>query len=645
MIAAIGFKRLAYALAVVAAAGLAVLLAMPFLIPAEAVRAAVKTELRAVTGLEPELRGSTTLSLFPSGTATFTEVALGDNRSDPAPIVVERLTARLRFLPLLRGRVEVADVLMVRPTIAVTLAPGGSSNWSGLIETLARAVLPSATRGAAFSEIRVSEGRVIVRDDSRGIAETLSDVDVSLAWPAISKSFAATGRFTWRGETVDASVTLADFLAALVGERSGLKVRLSGAPIKLAFEGHVSHRPTLKIDGTLAADTASLREAVRWAARKPLPDGGFGRFALKAQTSVTGGTVALSRVNVELDGNTAEGVLNFVYDKGQTVQGTLATEALNLTPYVSAIRLVTAGDRGWDSAPIALEGLTGFDLDLRLSAGKVTIATAKLGRTAVVANMRAGKLTVTVGEAQAFGGVVKGSFGLAKSGAGADIRADLHFANVDLEACLGELFGVRRLEGKGQFALALDGSGDSVLAVTRSMNGSATLTSRQGALTGLNVDQLLRRLERRPLSGGGEFRTGRTPFDELTVAIKIVQGKAAVEAIRIEAATLRVAIGGSASIPTRDLDLRGTAALLTASPGGPTPAFELPFVVQGRWDDPLMLPDPQILIRRSGAAAPLLDAVRDGRGRSAVRSAIERLTGGAPAPAAETPQAEPAAQN
>ena len=45
-----------------------------------------------------------------------------------------------------------------------------------------------------------------------------------------------------------------------------------------------------------------------------------------------------------------------------------------------------------------------------------------------------------------------------------------------------------------------------------------------------------------------------------------------------------------------------------------------------------MLPDPEALIRRSGAAAPLLNAVRDQRARDAARSVIERLIGG-PAPA------------
>jgi AsmA protein len=45
-----------------------------------------------------------------------------------------------------------------------------------------------------------------------------------------------------------------------------------------------------------------------------------------------------------------------------------------------------------------------------------------------------------------------------------------------------------------------------------------------------------------------------------------------------------------------------------------------------------MLPDAQLLIQRSGAAAPLLNAVRERRARDAVRSAIESLTR-VPAPA------------
>ena len=354
---------------------------------------------------------------------------------------------------------------------------------------------------------------------------------------------------------------------------------------------------------------------------------------------MVGGTIGLSGVNIELDGNSGEGVLTF--DGRQTLQGTLAAEALDLTPYVSTVRLLTSGERGWDSKPIALDGLDGIHLDLRLSAARVNVANARLGRTAVAANLRGGNLTVAVGESQAFGGVVKGTFGLAKSSAGADFKAQLQFSNVDLEQCLGEMFGIRRLEGKGNLGFAIDSSGSSVYDLTKGLNGTAGLVSRKGAIAGFNVEQLLRRIERRPLSGGGEFRTGKTPYETLTVNLKIIQGVANVEDVRMEGPSVGLALTGSASIPARELDLRGTASLLSVAASGANasaPAFELPFMVQGPWDDPIILPDPQSRIQRSGAAQPILDAVRNRGSRDAVRSVIERLTGGG----AAQPAADPA---
>jgi AsmA protein len=86
-------------------------------------------------------------------------------------------------------------------------------------------------------------------------------------------------------------------------------------------------------------------------------------------------------------------------------------------------------------------------------------------------------------------------------------------------------------------------------------------------------------------------------------------------------------------VPTREYDLKGVASLTSAAASGDK-GFELPFVVQGPWDDPLVFPDPESLIRRSPGAAPLLDAVKDRKTRDAVRSVIERFTGGGPRPAA-----------
>ena len=161
---------------------------------------------------------------------------------------------------------------------------------------------------------------------------------------------------------------------------------------------------------------------------------------------------------------------------------------------------------------------------------------------------------------------------------------------------------------------------------------------------------MLKRLERRPLSGGGNFRNGSTPYDKLTVAVKFSDGIATAEDVRVEGPAARLTLTGTASVPAREFDLKGVASLTAAA--NAAVGFDLPFVVQGPWDDPLIFPDPESLIRRSPASAPLLDAVKDRKTRDAVKSVLERFTGGgkaaAPevvAPAASAPAAGDAKAN
>jgi AsmA protein len=270
--AASGLKRLGFVLLAASAAVTGLLIGASYLISAESVRHQALREIRAATGLEPVLRGPATVALFPNGSVSFDDVVLGDSQR-PA-LTAERLTARLRFFPLLMGRVEIADVSLHRPTIAIDIAGNRTTNWSGLIEALAREQNPGVTRTTGFSEMRIEGGVVVVRDLDRKSEEKLTGVDFSLAWPSISRSFGATGRFVWHDEPMDASVTLTDFAAALKGNKTGIKIRVAGRPIKSAFEGSISVSPTLKIEGTVAADAPSLRNALIWAGQRPLPGGG-----------------------------------------------------------------------------------------------------------------------------------------------------------------------------------------------------------------------------------------------------------------------------------------------------------------------------------------------------------------------------------
>ena len=304
--------------------------------------------------------------------------------------------------------------------------------------------------------------------------------------------------------------------------------------------------------------------------------------------------------------------------------------------------MLATNERNWNRLPISLDGLTDFDIDLRLSAASVKIAGAQLGRTAMAANMRGGKLDLAIGEAQAFGGTAKGSLGLASTDGNAAVSSRMQFIDVDLASCLGQMFGVHKLEGRGNLALNLDGSGASVLALTSTLSGVG------------EPDRARRRARRRqcramaaPPRAPAALRQWRLPQRAHPVrpvdarTLKIVQGVVSVDDMHVDGPAVRIAAGGQALVPTRELDLKGVATLISSATGN---EFALPFIVQGQWDDPIMLPDPQSLIRRSGAAAPLLDAIKDRTAGSAVRSVIDQLLASpeaSPAPAA-TPAASAA---
>src|SRR2546428_5731198 len=272
-----GMKRLGMPIAALLGLALIGLIATSWFINRDALRAAVEAQIRAVTGLDLAVKGKIEVSVFPASYVSFHDVGLkGGATADPA-LQVDVLTANLRLLPLLLRRFEIADVMMLRPHIRVIREAGGESNWTPFIETIARTMKPGADNQVSFSEIRIQDGVLSYEDAANHVSETLGDIDLSLAWPSISRSFAATGQFDWRGERVDGSISASDFVAALSGDRSGLKARLASAPLKLAFDGTVANRTSMMMEGTLTVDSASLRNALRWTGQPPPAPGRGGR--------------------------------------------------------------------------------------------------------------------------------------------------------------------------------------------------------------------------------------------------------------------------------------------------------------------------------------------------------------------------------
>ena len=71
-----------------------------------------------------------------------------------------------------------------------------------------------------------------------------------------------------------------------------------------------------------------------------------------------------------------------------------------------------------------------------------------------------------------------------------------------------------------------------------------------------------------------QFSRGSTPYDELTIAVKFSDGIATAEDVRVEGPAARLTMTGTASVPSREYDLKGMANLV--APPVPRPASSCP---------------------------------------------------------------------
>ena len=173
-------KRLGMPIAALFCVAVLALIGTSWFLNRDALRQAVEAQIRDVTGLELSVAGAIDISVMPASYISFHDVGLkGGGTSDPA-LHIDVLTANLRLLPLLLQRFEIADLTLLRPHIHVSLKPGGESNWTPFIQTIARTMKPGADNQVSFSEIRIQDGVLNYEDAATHATEKIDDILITL---------------------------------------------------------------------------------------------------------------------------------------------------------------------------------------------------------------------------------------------------------------------------------------------------------------------------------------------------------------------------------------------------------------------------------------------------------------------------------
>jgi AsmA protein len=593
----------------------------------------IASAVKASTGRELKLSGDIKLSVFPRVSLELGPASLGNppGFGDEPFLSLKSASVRVKLLPLLRKRLEVAKLEVDGLDVRLRKNAQGKGNWQ-LAETKpeaptqADAVLTPATRLESIANIRVQAGRVSY--------EGLSVENINFETGSLSgdRHIPVSATFDLKRAPSGAQMALNakfDLSEGSAGQLQFGNVNSSGTQSRPGDDRPVHWELTassLSLDlakqtlalpafaliyssahltgnarGTKILDDLSLTGSLTLeplVLREFAPRLGFTLPATRdpkalSQLSATlsyrydATAITLSQLQARLDDTTLQGNFKLLTGQSDAIQFDLAADQIDLDRY----RAPEAAPAARESSVPAKEDGGAKPLDVH---GILTV------KSAHVAKLDVTDLRVTLAakdkvmhlfplEAQLEGGRYSGNITVDAQGAIPILSVDEHLSGVDMAKLLANTAGKGRLSGRATINLKGMARGADVDADLKSLNGNLDANLADGALEGIDVAyeiSLAQALLNKSIQASAS-NSGRTKFDTFKTSVQIANGIAQTNELTIASQALKVTGQGSANLATKAVDFKLLASVITA----PARTTEIPLKVSGTYASLSVKPD------------------------------------------------------
>ena len=527
-------RKLVYALTGAVVLLAAMVLVLPGLIDWNAWKPELSAKMKELTGRTLEVYGDLTFNVLPS-----LHLAAHDVRLSNAPgaqsadmVALHTLKVSVDLVPLLMGRIEVAEIELVQPVIELERLAGGQPNWAagsggtgigsgrdGAREPAGPGVaVVGSAQAFRLENLRIRGGVIHYRDSAKGTVRSVRDLSADVAMDSLAGPFRVKGGMTAQG------------LPLTFGGNVGRYVE--GTPLAFALDLGLPGASSVSAKGVVTGldDAPALTADIRGKGRSlhaliaSLPDRAAPRtpdaldhpFALTASLATTGEAIRLTDLTVELGGAKASGSANVAL--GSTIRADVALEADRIDADAilapTAARPSTkeaggsAGTEGAGSGKAAASEIRfpdDLDVHVVLAVEEVLLEKRPIRQVRLDASLKGGTISLGGLSAELPGGATLGATGKASSDGGRlRYAGQLSFRTNRLHTLLdwmeADLSGMAD-DRPGKAAVAADVSGDlsqirfdnvrMQLDASR-VDGSATLALRDRPSfdASLKVDRL-----------------------------------------------------------------------------------------------------------------------------------------------------------
>jgi len=184
-------KKVAIGLGAFVALVVAALLAAPLLIDAESFKPRIATAIRDVTGRELAMTGPVKLRLLPSPVVEAADIRLSNMPGGKAASMIEAKSLRLAVgvFSLLAGRLDVSELKLVEPRIALEVTADGRANYDfsppASRQPSAAGAAPPKAAGEGY---RITAERVVVENGTVSLIDARAKREIRLEQIALTAS-------------------------------------------------------------------------------------------------------------------------------------------------------------------------------------------------------------------------------------------------------------------------------------------------------------------------------------------------------------------------------------------------------------------------------------------------------------------------
>jgi AsmA protein len=562
------------------------------LLPREMLKTQIGRQIAGWTGREVSLRGEPEIDIFPKLSVTLNDVQVSGppEMTDAEIVSMDRLTGTIRLLPLIIGRVEIDSFTMEHPLVRLVRDEQGHRNWA--FDAGAAALQLAFAGDVPLGVFHVEGGTLVYEDRATGETERFDSVDLTVEWTSVRTSLAVEGTGIWRGEQVTVSAGAEAPFAFLNGAATPFEARVESAPISMIFTGEAADYPDPQFSGALKLSSSSLRRFANWLGSPIGPGSTLGQASLFGTAEFDDGNLSVSDAEFTLDGNDASGALMIKTGPTPDIAGTLAFDALDLTPYFTGLSTALSVASDWRTVELPTDWFRNMSADIRLSANSTKLGALSAGSSAASVTLRDARLEIGIARAEVDRGSLSGDLAITH-GDQPKAEAQVRLTDMDVESIASALGLSEAISGTGSAVVDVTTAGGNLGALVDDLNGTARFDLRQGRMPAFGIASVAAQ------SGVAAVpapinNLSPVPVEAVSAGFSFSGGVAILERSRLTTSSYAADVQGWIGLRDGTLGLNGevrakTAAADTAAASGNASDEPqgFPFTIGGALADPV----------------------------------------------------------